>query len=105
MRFALVVALWLLASTSRCNSPPPDLPAPDPKPGDTVDIRGRLGDAVDCRLLKAEGGKVYSLSDPLPNLRNGSRVCVHGTIAEVPQCMNSPSIDVIHVRPWSSCRP
>jgi hypothetical protein len=104
MRFALVVALWLLASPSRCNAPPPGPPPTDPKPGDTVDIRGRLGQAVDCRMLRAEDGRAYSLSDRLPNFRDGARVCIHGTIEEVPQCMNTPSIDVIQVRPWSSCR-
>lgn len=104
MRFALVVALWLLASTSRCDTPPPGPPPSEPRPGDTVEIRGRLGEAVDCRVLKAEGGKVYSLSERLPNLRDGARVCIRGTIAEVPQCMTTPGIDVIQVRPWSSCR-
>lgn len=104
MRFTLVVALWLLASTGRCNSPPAGPPPPEPKPGDTVDIRGRLDEAVDCRVLKAEGGKVYSLSERLPNLRDGSRVCIHGTISEVSQCMTTPGIDVLQVRPFSSCR-
>ncbi|MGH7731291.1 MAG: hypothetical protein ACRENJ_08585 [Candidatus Eiseniibacteriota bacterium] len=104
MRIALVVALYLLASTGRCNAPAPGLPPPEPKPGDSVEIRGRLDEAVDCRVLRAEGGKVYSLSERLPNLRNGARVCILGTIAVVPQCMTTPGIDVTQVRPWSSCR-
>ena len=104
MRTALVVALTLLASAGRCNGPDPGPPPPEPKPGDAVEIRGRLGEDVDCRVLRAEGGKVYSLSERLPNYRDGTRVCVHGTIAVVPQCMRTPGIDVSQIRPWSSCR-
>jgi len=69
-----------------------------------VHIRGRLDADVDCRLLRTEEGKVYSLSERLPNLRDGSRICVFGTIAPVSQCMHAPSIDVEQVRPWSSCQ-
>lgn len=104
MRTALLAALVLLATSSRCNAPVPGPPPPEPKPGDSVEIRGRLDDDVDCRLLRAEGGKVYSLTERLPNLRDGSRVCVLGTIAAASQCMHTPSIEVIQVRPWSSCR-
>ena len=66
--------------------------------------RGRLDEAVDCRVLRAEGGRVYSLSERLPSYRNGVRVCIHGTIAVVPQCMTTPGSHVSQVRPWSSCR-
>lgn len=101
---ASLVALALLAAVSRCDPPSPALPPPDPKPGDVVHLRGRLDSDVDCRLFRTEEGKVYSLSVPLPNLRDGSRLCVFGTIALVPQCMHTPSIDVEQVRPWSACR-
>jgi len=104
MRTALVVALYLLASAGRCNAPDPGPSPPEPKPGDAVEFRGRLGEDVDCRVLRAEGGKVYSLSERLPNYRDGARVCVHGTIAVVPQCMRTPGIEVSQIRPWSSCR-
>ena len=104
MRTALVLALYLLASAGRCDAPAPGLPPPEPKPGDSVEIRGRLDEDVDCRLLRAEGGKVYSLSERLPNLRDGARVCVYGTIALVPQCITTPTIEVIQIRQWSSCR-
>ena len=104
MRIACLVALTLLASAGRCNAPPPGLPPPDPRPGDAVHVRGRLDADVDCRLLRTEDGKVYSLNERLPNLRDGSRVCVFGTIAVVPQCMHTPSIEVEQVRPYSSCR-
>ena len=104
MRTALVLALTLLASAGRCNAPAPGLPPPESKPGDAVEIRGRLDEDVDCRLLRAENGKVYSLSERLPNYRDGARVCVHGTIAVASQCMRTPTIEISQIRPWSSCR-
>jgi hypothetical protein len=103
MRFALVVAAGLLVAASRCVPPLPALPPAEPGPGDPVRIRGRLDEDVDCRLLRAEGGKVYSLSERLPNYRNGARVCVHGTIAVVSHCLHTPTIEVGQIRPWSSC--
>ena len=67
-------------------------------------IRGRLDADVDCRLLRTEEGKVYSLSVRLPNLRDGAQVCIYGTISQASSCMHSPSIDVDQVRPWSACQ-
>jgi hypothetical protein len=104
MRIASRLALALLASVAGCAASSPAPPPPDPRPGDAVHIRGRLDADVDCRLLHTEDGKVYSLSERLPNLRDGSRICVYGTIAQASQCMHSPSIDVEQVRPWSACR-
>ncbi|MEK7330964.1 MAG: DUF5818 domain-containing protein [Candidatus Eisenbacteria bacterium] len=103
MRPALLIALSLVASLTRCDTPAPHLPPPEPRPGDAVRIRGTLDEDVDCRLLRAEGGKVYSLSERLPNYRDGTRLCVHGTIAEVSPCMRAPTIEVSQIRPWSSC--
>jgi hypothetical protein len=104
MRALLGLSLVLLASVSRCDAPGPAQPPPEPRPGDAVQIRGRLDEDVDCRLLRADDGKVYSLSERLPRLRDGSRVCVHGTIASVSQCMRTPMIEVSEVRPYSNCR-
>ncbi len=104
MRTAPVLVLALLASVSRCDAPLPGPPPREPGPGDPVQIRGRLAEDVDCRLLRAEGGRTYSLNERLPNLRDGARVCVHGTIAVVPQCLQTPTIEVSQVRPYSSCR-
>lgn len=101
------IALLILAADTRCDAPRP-LPEPppaDPKPGESVRIRGRLDEDVDCRLLRAESGKVYSLSERLANYRNGTRLCVYGTISSVSQCLHSPSIEVDQIRTWSSCRP
>ena len=104
MRIASRLTLALLVSVGGCAASSPAPPAPDPRPGDAVHIRGRLDTDVDCRLLHTEDSKVYSLNERLPNLRDGSRVCVYGTIAQASPCMHSPSIDVEQVRPWSSCR-
>jgi hypothetical protein len=68
-----------------------------------VRIRGRLDADVDCRLLRTEDGRVYSLSERLPNMRDGTRVCVFGTITVVPSCIHSPGIEVDQIRQWSSC--
>jgi len=105
MRKAFLVAIVLMNLTGGCaSSPKPStVPPSDPRPGDAVHVRGRLDADVDCRLLRTEEGKVYSLSERFPNLRDGTRICVFGTIAQVSQCMHSPSIDVEQVRSWSSC--
>lgn len=105
MRFTTWAILLVLASVGRCQGPEPAATPPphEPRAGESVHIRGRLDEDVDCRLLRAEGGRVYSLSERLPNLRNGARVCVHGTIAMVSQCLHAPSIEVEQVKPYSSC--
>ena len=103
MRSTLLVVLSLMASLTRCDPPTPRLPPPEPRPGDFVRIRGTLDEDVDCRLLRAEGGRVYSLTERLRNYRDGTRLCVHGTIVEVSPCMHMPTIDVSQIRPWSSC--
>ena len=103
MRPLLLCALTLAAAIARCDTPASHPPQAEPKPGESVRIRGVLGEDVDCRLIRAEGGKVYSLSERLSNYRNGTRVCIHGTIATVSQCLHTPSSEVEQVRPWSSC--
>ncbi len=97
---ALVLAVGL---GSRCEEPRPRAPRPEPQPGEYVRIRGTLGEDVDCRLLRADGGRTYSLSARLPGYLNGAKVCVYGTIAETSQCLTQPMLEVQTVRPWSSC--
>jgi hypothetical protein len=97
---ALIVAAVV---GSRCDSPRGPIDRPAPKAGDFVKLRGTLGDDVDCRLLKVDDGRVYSLSVRVPRLINGSKVCIHGTVAEVSQCLTQPMIEVESVRPWTSC--
>jgi hypothetical protein len=100
----LLVASWLvLAAVSRCDEARPPAPRPPPRPGDTVKLRGVMSEDVDCRRFRADGGEVYSLSVRLPNLLNGQRVCIQGTILETSQCLTQPTIEVTMVRPPSSC--
>ena len=54
--------LWLtfvlaLALAFRCEEPRPPAPRPEPRPGEYMRIRGTLGEDVDCRLLRADGGR------------------------------------------------
>ena len=46
---------------------------------------------------------VWGMSQRLPRLSNGSRVCVHGTLASVSQCLHQPTIEIDEIRNWSSC--
>jgi len=103
MRHALIAIMLVLAAVSRCDDPRPPAPKAEPKPGDFVRIRGTLSEDVDCRLLRTDDGRAYSLSVKLPAYVNGSKVCIHGTIAETSQCLTQPMIEVQSVRPWSSC--
>jgi hypothetical protein len=106
MRALLAATILVVAAVSRCEAPapPPPGPPPEPRPGEFVRVRGRLAEDVDCRLLKAEDGRTYSLTERLPQYRNGTRLCVYGTIATVSQCMQAPTIEVQQLRPYSSCR-
>ena len=97
----LLLALWV-AAVSRCDEPR-SLLVPDLKPGDYVRIRGTLAEDVDCRTLRAESGRTYSLSTRLPRYANGTSVCVYGTVAETTHCMTAPMIDVQSVKAPSSC--
>jgi len=99
----IAIALLVLASVSRCDEARPPAPKPAPRPGDTVKLRGTVGEDVDCRLFRAEGGAVYSLTTRLPNVLNGERVCIQGTILETSQCLTQPTIEVTMVRHWSAC--
>jgi hypothetical protein len=105
LRNVLLGALLVIALFSRCEPPRPPAPKPPPKPGDRVQIRGTLGEDVDCRLLRCDDGSVYSLNVRLSNYINGTRVCIHGSILEASQCLTLPTIEVQQVRPWSSCPP
>jgi len=103
VRPALFALMLWIAAVSRCDEPRPPEPAPVPGPGGFVRVRGSLAEDVDCRLLRAEGGRTYSLSSRLRNLANGTKVCIHGTLAEASPCMTAPMIEVQSVRPWSAC--
>ena len=104
MRLALLMCIfWVAVSGFRCDEPNPPAPKPDPKPGESVKLRGTLGEDVDCRLLRVDSGKTYSLSTSLRGYPNGTKVCIFGTVAEASQCLTTPTLDVQSVRAWSSC--
>ncbi len=95
---------FLLAAVSRCEQPaPPPGPSPDPKPGDDVRLRGTLDEDVDCRVLRADTGKTYSLNVRLRGYPNGAKVCLRGTLVEITSCMSTPMIDVQSVSAPSAC--
>jgi hypothetical protein len=98
----LALTLWL-AAVGRCHDPSPPQAASDPKPGDFVRLRGTLSEDVDCRLLRADAGRTYSLSARLRGYPNGIKICIHGTLIELTQCIVQPTIEVQSVRPLSAC--
>jgi hypothetical protein len=102
-RWLSVIMLALFVAASRCQEPRSQTAKPAPRAGDFVRVRGTLSEDVDCRLLRADGGQVFSLSARVPAYVNGSKVCIHGTVVEVSQCLTQPTIEVQAVRPWSSC--
>src|SRR5207237_9024252 len=55
----LMWILWLAIVGLRCDDPNPPAPKPDPKPGESVKLRGTLGEDVDCRVFHTDGGKTY----------------------------------------------
>jgi len=95
--------LWVALSGFRCDDPNPPAPKPDPKPGESVKLRGTLGEDVDCRTFRDDGGKVYSLSTQLKGYPNGTKLCIYATVAEASQCITTPTLDVQSIRAWSSC--
>jgi hypothetical protein len=102
-RLLLALAVLVILSASRCQEPRPTASSREPHAGDFVKLRGTLSEDVDCRLLRTDTGKVYSLSARIPTYVNGTRLCVHGTIAEISQCLTLPMIEVTSIRSWSSC--
>ena len=104
MRLALLIGILWLAVAARCDEPrAPEPPPRDPKPGESVKLRGTLGEDVDCRLFRSEAGKTYSIAGTLRGLPNGSKICLYATVAEASQCLTTPTLEVQSVRPWSSC--
>src|SRR5688572_25011758 len=62
LRPVLMMLVMWLAAVGRCDDASPPPVVSDPQPGDFVKIRGTLSEDVDCRLLRADNGKTYSLS-------------------------------------------
>jgi hypothetical protein len=95
--------LWVAAAGFRCDDPNPPAPQPDPKVGDSVRLRGTLGEDVDCRVFRAESGRTYSLNVRMRGYANGAKLCIYGTVTEGSHCITTPTLDVQSVRAWSSC--
>jgi hypothetical protein len=103
LRTLLVLASLLTLALGGCSESGQTAAQPEPKPGESVRIRGILGADADCRLLRAESGRTYALAGHFPNYVNGQRVCVFGTVATLSQCLHSPAIDVDQIRAWGAC--
>jgi hypothetical protein len=103
VRLPLLALIVALAAGTRCGEPRSPAAPTDPRPGDFVRLRGTLAEDVDCWLLRADNGHTYSLSVRFRPRRHGTKTCVHGTLAEVTQCLTHPMIEVQAVRPLSSC--
>jgi hypothetical protein len=104
MRWAVMAVALVLAGESMCNHiPAPSSGAGAARPPDELRLRGALDEDVDCRLLRADNGQVYSLSVRLPRYRNGDRVCIRGTLTQNSGCLHSPTIEVADVGPAEKC--
>ena len=104
MRWMMVAVMLVMAGESMCSRPPGVSPGGGTAhPADEVRLRGALDEDVDCRLLRADNGQVYSLSVRLPRLHNGDRVCIRGTLTQNSGCLHSPMIEVADVSPAEQC--
>jgi hypothetical protein len=60
-----------------------------------VEVIGVLTDeGVECPALRADGGRLYTLTGDLQGFRPGNRVRVVGTLAEVSFCMQGTTLAV-----------
>ena len=104
MRWGTFIVVLMMAGESLCNrAPGPAAGGGATRPTDEVRLRGALDEDVDCRLLRADNGQVYSLSTRLPRFHNGDRVCVRGTLTQNSGCLRTPMIEVADVLPVEQC--
>jgi len=67
----------------------------DSSTGKTVCIKGKLTDeGIECRALRTENNKLYTLVGDLKEFSTGDEVCISGTIAEISFCMQGTTIAV-----------
>ncbi len=83
---------------------PPNFPKPpffpNPPGQNRVNVVGTLtNQGVECRMLRADNGVVYSLTGLPWGYRPGDRVRVRGEIAEMSTCMQGQTIRVDFARP------
>jgi hypothetical protein len=89
--------------------PPPVFPPPDfaqpPYPGQPggITVVGTLtSEGIECPTMRGDDGRLYTLMGSLGPFGPGSRVRVHGRLAEVSFCMQGGvTIDVQSVQPAS----
>ncbi len=63
--------------------------------GEPMNVTGKLtNDGVECQAMRSDDGKLYTLIGDLKGFRNGDRVKVTGSIAEVSFCMQGTTIKV-----------
>ena len=66
-----------------------------PPQADRLTVTGTLvGGGVECPLLRADNGRLYSLAGDTGDFRRGERVRVEGRLAEVSICQQGATIQV-----------
>jgi hypothetical protein len=77
-------------------SPPlPSIPSPGEEEGAPmrVDVTGLLtGEGVECPAMRGDDGRLYTLTGNLQGNRQGDRVRVVGTVAEISFCMQGTTV-------------
>ena len=64
-----------------------------------VTITGTLTDeGVECRALRGDDGRLYTLTGDLSGFSTGDRVRVRGEVAEVSFCQQGTTIEVRRIR-------
>jgi hypothetical protein len=61
----------------------------------SITVTGRLtNEGVDCKAMRSDDGKLYTLTGDLKGFRNGDHVKVTGRIAEMSSCMQGTTLGV-----------
>jgi hypothetical protein len=61
----------------------------------TICVRGELTDeGIECQALRSDSGELYTLVGDLKGYKNGDKVYVCGTIADVSFCQQGTTIGV-----------
>lgn len=71
---------------------------PDRGGSDQIEVTGTVtGRGVECPAIRDEEGKIYTLTGNLPELKEGDRVQVLGSVAEISICMQGTTINVTRI--------
>jgi len=72
---------------------------PPPQPGQ-VTLHGTLTrEGVECPAMRADNGRLYTLTPTTGRFQPGDRVSVRGTIAQVSFCQQGTTIRVQSIAP------